>query len=232
MTGTLLFGLSSLVCGLAWTAPALIVARAVQGVSAAVMAGGFGATAALPALSPVLLRESRTEQRARSYDPFGALTATAALVAGGNLVVFLLGASAFGMSYTLSRYGQGVLGYSPLSFGLANAVMPVGAVVGSYAGQALVTRIGARPVAATGLSLVGLRHQHGGLPDRRGFGGRRGHVGRDLPHGRSGRPGRPDGGLPGRVHGMRRTRGGRAVLRTGAAAPETTTAHPGPADHT
>ncbi|MGW2566006.1 MFS transporter [Streptomyces sp. NPDC001537] len=263
MTGTLLFGLSSLLCGCAWSVGVLIAARAVQGVSAAVMApsalsllvdtfeegrdrnkalaiwsgsGGFGATAALLiggpltdvlgwewvfflnvpvallllALSPLLLRESRTVAPSLSYDPIGALTATAALVAcvyavveapragwlsvrttgllaaavllaalfirvearstaplvplrllrartvsGGNLVVFLLGAAAFGMSYTLSQYGQGVLGYSPLRFGLANVVMPAGAVVGSYAGQVLVTRIGARPVAVGGLALVG-----------------------------------------------------------------------------
>ncbi|MEV6999777.1 MFS transporter [Streptomyces sp. NPDC093982] len=263
VTGTLLFGLSSLLCGFAWAAGVLVAARAVQGVSAAVMApsalsillntfdegpernkalaiwsgsGGFGATAALLvggpltdglgwqwvfflnvpvallllALSPVLLRESRTETRARSYDPVGAFTITAALVAcvyavveapgagwlsartlgllagavllallfvriearsvaplvplrlmrsrsliGGNLVVILLGACAFGMSYTLSQYGQAVLGYSPLVFGLANVVMPAGAVVGSYAGQALVTRVGARPVAMGGLALVG-----------------------------------------------------------------------------
>jgi EmrB/QacA subfamily drug resistance transporter len=263
MAGTLLFGLSSLLCGLAWTAGVLVAARAVQGLSAALMApsalsllvstfeeghernkalaiwsgsGGFGATAALLiggpltgafgwewvfflnvpvaaallALTPVLLRESRTRSRARSYDPAGALAVTAALVAcvyavvdapragwlsprttgllvasvllaavfvrvesraaaplvplrllrarsvsGGNLVVFLLGASAFGMSYTLSQYGQGVLGYSPLRFGLCNVVMPIGAVVGSSVGQALVTRLGARPVAAGGLALVG-----------------------------------------------------------------------------
>lgn len=264
MTGTLLFALSSLLCGFAWTAGVLVAARAVQGVSAAVMAptalsillntfeegaernkalalwsgsGGFGATAALLiggpltdvlgwewvfflnvpvalvllALSPVLLRESRTEARTRSYDPAGALAVTAALLAcvyavveapragwlsaqtlgllaasavlallfvrvearsktplvplrllrsrgvsGGNLVVFLLGGSAFGMSYTLSQYGQGVLGYSPLRFGLYNVVMPVTAVIGSYAGQALVTRVGPRPVAVGGLTLVGV----------------------------------------------------------------------------
>lgn len=74
-------------------------------------------------------------------------------MSGANLVVFLLGATAFGMSYTLSQYGQGVLGWSPLRFGLANVVMPLGAVVGSYAGQALVTRVGARPVAVGGLTL-------------------------------------------------------------------------------
>ncbi|MFF0138071.1 MFS transporter [Streptomyces sp. NPDC005227] len=263
MTGTLLFGTSSLLCGFAWSAGLLVAARAVQGVSAAVMAptalallldtfaegpernkalavwsgcGGFGATAALLlggpltdllgwrwifflnvpaalvliALTPLLLRESRSDTRSRSYDPAGALTVTAAVVAcvyavveapgagwlsvrttgllalsaalltlftriearsahplvpprllrsravsGGNLVVFLLGSCAFGMSYTLSQYGQGVLGYSPLRFGLCNVVMPVTAVVGSYAGQALVTRLGARPVAAAGLALVG-----------------------------------------------------------------------------
>ncbi|MFJ9009958.1 MFS transporter [Streptomyces canus] len=261
MTGTLLFGLSSLLCGFAGTAAVLVAARAVQGVSAAVMAptalsillntfeegpernkalalwsgsGGFGATAALLiggpltdvlgwqwvfflnapvalallVLSPLLLRESRTEARTRSFDPVGALTTTGALVAcvyavveapragwlsprttgllalavvlalvflrtesrtaaplvplrllrsrtvsGANLVVFLLGATAFGMSYTLSQYGQGVLGWSPLRFGLANVVMPLGAVVGSYAGQALVTRTAARPVAVGGLTL-------------------------------------------------------------------------------
>jgi predicted MFS family arabinose efflux permease len=76
-------------------------------------------------------------------------------VSGGNLVVFLLGSCAFGMSYTLSQYGQGVVGYSPLRFGLYNVVMPATAVIGSYAGQALVTRIGARPVAVGGLALVG-----------------------------------------------------------------------------
>jgi EmrB/QacA subfamily drug resistance transporter len=264
MAGTLIFGVSSLVCGLAPTAGTLVAARAVQGVSAAVMApsalsllvstfeeghernkalaiwsgsGGFGATAALLiggplidvlgwewvfflnvpvallllALSPLLLRESRTAGRTRSFfDLAGALTATAALLAcvyavveapragwlsaqttgllaaaillalvftrvegrsatplvppgllrlrsvsGGNLTVFLLGSCAFGMSYTLSRYGQGVLGYSPLRFGLCNVVMPVGAVVGSYAGQALATRVGARLVAGGGLTLVG-----------------------------------------------------------------------------
>ncbi|MFD4041660.1 MFS transporter, partial [Streptomyces sp. NPDC058605] len=38
VTGTLLFGLSSLLCGFAWAAGVLVAARAVQGVSAAVMA--------------------------------------------------------------------------------------------------------------------------------------------------------------------------------------------------
>ncbi|MFD7406302.1 hypothetical protein ACFV7R_27300 [Streptomyces sp. NPDC059866] len=44
-------------------------------------------------------------------------------MSGGNLVVFLLGGCAFGMSYALSRYGQVVLGLSPLRFGLYNVVL-------------------------------------------------------------------------------------------------------------
>lgn len=258
LAGTVLFLVSSLLCGLAWTGGALIGARVVQGVSAALMApsalavvtamfvegpernkalaiwssvGGFGATAALLvggtltgalgwpwvfflnvpvavallALGPVLLSESRG--RARAYDPAGALTITlavsaavygivrapetgwtgastlvalgAAVVAGalfgwiesrsaaplvplrifrsrrltgGNLVMLLTAMGAFGTSFTVSLYAQGVLHYSPLRFGLATAVLPVMAVVGSYTAQAAIGRVGVRPVAMTGMA--------------------------------------------------------------------------------
>lgn len=264
MAGTVLFLISSLACGLAWSGGVLIGARAVQGVSAAVMApsalsvlmttfgegpernkaiafwggsGGGGATAALLiggaltgglswewvffinvpvalallALSPVLLRESRGVSIERAYDPAGAATITGALVlvvyaiagapeagwgsartagllacsvvlvatfallearskaplvplgifrsralVGGNLVVVLIGMAAFGMGFTLSQYAQQVLGYTPLQFGLGTAVMTATTLVGSYAGQALVTRMGPRPVAAGGAALLGL----------------------------------------------------------------------------
>jgi EmrB/QacA subfamily drug resistance transporter len=134
MTGVLLFTAASLVCGLAWSPAALLAARVVQGVGAAIMTptalsiisttfpegpernkalgiwgalGGIGATAAwliggplvdgpgwewiffinIPfglaalVLSPRLLSESRATLARRSYDPAGALTITAALVA-------------------------------------------------------------------------------------------------------------------------------------------------------
>jgi EmrB/QacA subfamily drug resistance transporter len=74
---------------------------------------------------------------------------------GGNLVLAALGMVGWGMSVTVSLYAQQVLGYSALEFGLGTAVMTVGAVVGSTAGQAIVTRIGFRPVAAVGLALTG-----------------------------------------------------------------------------
>jgi EmrB/QacA subfamily drug resistance transporter len=134
MTGTALFLVSSLLCGLAWTPGVLVAARVAQGVSAAMMVPsalsilmttfgegternkalavwsgtmGFGATAALLiggpivewldwqwifylnlpvaavllAVSPLLLRESRTRVGRRVFDPVGAVTLTVALFA-------------------------------------------------------------------------------------------------------------------------------------------------------
>ena len=73
---------------------------------------------------------------------------------GGNAVLAALGMVAFGMSLILTRYAQEVLGYSAVEFGLGTAVMTAMTIVGSIAGQALVTRIGAAPVAAAGLALT------------------------------------------------------------------------------
>jgi EmrB/QacA subfamily drug resistance transporter len=74
---------------------------------------------------------------------------------GGNLVLAALGMVAWGMSVTVSLYAQQVLGYSALQFGLGTSVMTVMAVVGSTTGQAIVTRLGFRPVAVVGLALTG-----------------------------------------------------------------------------
>ncbi|TDB84193.1 MFS transporter [Actinomadura sp. KC216] len=73
---------------------------------------------------------------------------------GGNLVMLLTGAGAFGTSFAVSQYAQGVLGYSPLKFGLATAVLPVMAVAGSYAAQAAIGRVDVRPVAMTGMAFM------------------------------------------------------------------------------
>jgi EmrB/QacA subfamily drug resistance transporter len=74
---------------------------------------------------------------------------------GGNVVLGLLGIVAWGMSLTVSLYAQQVLGYSPFKFGLGTAVMTAMTLVGSVGGQAIVTQIGPRPVAAAGLALTG-----------------------------------------------------------------------------
>jgi EmrB/QacA subfamily drug resistance transporter len=263
MVGLVLFTLASLLCGLAWSDDALIGARAIQGIGAAVMTptalsiittlfaegsernkalgiwgalGGFGATTAwliggplvdgfgwewiffinIPVgllavvLSPILLPESRGATAQRSYDPAGALTITGALVllvysvveapdagwtsaqtlllfagsaallgifaviesrhpaplvplrilrsrtiVGANAVMLLFATVAFGMPFILTLYAQQVLGYSAVKFGLTSVVFPAMAAVGSILGQAIVLRVGFRPVAAAGMALMG-----------------------------------------------------------------------------
>ena len=260
--GVLFFTVASLACGLAWSPAALIAARAVQGVGAAIMTptalsiisttfpegsernkalgiwsmmGATGATAAwliggplvegpgwewiffinIPlglaalALSPILLRESRGGLTRRSYDPAGALTITGSLallvyavveapdagwasaqtillfagsavllaafaliearhsaplvplrilrsktLVGANLVMLLFGTVGFGVPFILTLYGQQVLGYSAIKFGLGTVIFTVIAAVGSIVSQAVVLRVGFRPVATTGLLLL------------------------------------------------------------------------------
>ena len=263
MVGVVFFTAASLLCGLAGSDTALIGARAVQGIGAAIMTptalsiittifdegaernkalgiwgslGGGGATMAwliggplvdgpgwewiffinIPvglaalALSPILLRESRATTARRSYDPAGALTITGALVllvyavveapdkgwgdlqtillfaasavllaafgliesrhrapllplrilrsrtlVGANAVMLLFGTLPFGFSFALTLYAQQILGYSAVKFGLTSLVFPAGAAIGSILGQAIVLRVGFRPVAAVGMALMG-----------------------------------------------------------------------------
>jgi EmrB/QacA subfamily drug resistance transporter len=263
MIGVLFFTAASLMCGLAWSPAALLAARVVQGVGAAIMTptalsiitttfeegaernkalgiwgglGGIGAAAAwliggplvdgpgwewiffinIPlglaalALSPRLLRESRGALERRSYDPAGALTITAALVllvyalveapdvgwgdartillvagaavlfaafaliesrhraplvplrflrsrtlVAANAVMLLAGAVAVGMPFVLTLYAQQVLGYSALEFGVGSVVLAVAVTVGAIVAQAAVLKLGFRPVAATGIALMG-----------------------------------------------------------------------------
>jgi EmrB/QacA subfamily drug resistance transporter len=73
---------------------------------------------------------------------------------GGNVVLLTAGAAVDGMLIIVTLYAQEVLGYSTVQFGLGVAVMTVASVVGAIGGQALVTRVGLRPVALTGMILV------------------------------------------------------------------------------
>ena len=259
MGGISLFVLASVLCGGAWSGEVLVAARALQGVSAAVMAptalsivittfideaernkalgvwgglGGIGATAglllgglvtaslgwewifylnvpvglAILGLCPVLVRESREQAAPRKFDLVGAVTITAAplvlayavitapdgwrtvgllaaaaallvvfvvvesrssaplvplrlfrnrTLVGGNLLMLVVGLAVDGMLFPLTLYAQEVLGYSALQFGLASAVMTGMSVVGAFAGQALVTRLGVRPIAIGGMLLLG-----------------------------------------------------------------------------
>jgi MFS family permease len=58
------------------------------------------------------------------------------------------------MLIIVTLYAQELLGYSTVEFGLGVAVLTVMSVVGAASGQALVTRLGTRPVALTGMILV------------------------------------------------------------------------------
>src|SRR5215210_752109 len=80
----------------------------------------------------------------------------ARLLSGGNLVMLLAGMAAWGVGLTGSVYGQGVLGFSPLSYGLGTTVFTLGAVAGSFAAQRFVGRLGVGAIAAAGTALMGL----------------------------------------------------------------------------
>src|SRR5262249_48848094 len=62
---------------------------------------------------------------------------------------------AFGLPFILTLYAQEVLGYSAVKFGLTSLVFPAMASVGSVVGQSIVLRVGFRPVAAVGMTLMG-----------------------------------------------------------------------------
>jgi MFS family permease len=69
-------------------------------------------------------------------------------LAAADAVTVLLGTVAVGMPFVLTLYAQQVLGYSALRLGIA-------VTAGAIAGQAAVLTAGFRPVAATGMALLG-----------------------------------------------------------------------------
>jgi MFS family permease len=73
---------------------------------------------------------------------------------GANVVGLLVGASLFSMFFFISLYMQQVLGYSPIHAGLS--YLPLALVIMASAGIAsqLVTRLGYKPVLATGMLFI------------------------------------------------------------------------------
>jgi EmrB/QacA subfamily drug resistance transporter len=71
-------------------------------------------------------------------------------VAGANVAGLLLGAVTFSNFFILTLYVQQVLGYSALKAGLTFAFTAVSAVLFAGLAQALVTRVGPKPVMAAG----------------------------------------------------------------------------------
>ncbi|HEY4347099.1 MAG TPA: MFS transporter [Gaiellaceae bacterium] len=73
---------------------------------------------------------------------------------GANSVMLFFGAVVYGMPFILTLYTQEVLGYSPVRFGLTSIVFPIGAAIGSISGQAIVFKLGFKPVATVGMTLM------------------------------------------------------------------------------
>jgi EmrB/QacA subfamily drug resistance transporter len=73
---------------------------------------------------------------------------------GANLTGLFVAMSLFSMFFFVSLYMQQVLGYSPLKAGLAYLPLSAGIILAAGAASVLTTRIGFKPVLATGLVLV------------------------------------------------------------------------------
>jgi Na+/melibiose symporter-like transporter len=74
---------------------------------------------------------------------------------GANAVMLVFGTLGFGMPLVLTLYAQQVLGFSALEFGAGTAVLAVAAAASSLVAQGAVLKLGFRPVAATGMALIG-----------------------------------------------------------------------------
>jgi EmrB/QacA subfamily drug resistance transporter len=76
-------------------------------------------------------------------------------LAGANLIGFGLGTIVFSMFFLLSLYMQQVLGFSAMETGVGYLAVALTAIVASGVAQALVTRLGVKPVLALGMLLLG-----------------------------------------------------------------------------
>jgi EmrB/QacA subfamily drug resistance transporter len=94
------------------------------------------------------------EQRSRSplvdLKIFRRRTLTAA-----NVIGLLLGTMLFGLFFLLSLYQQDVLGFSPLRTGVGNLAIALTVIAASAISQALVTRVGVKPILMVGLAFLG-----------------------------------------------------------------------------
>jgi EmrB/QacA subfamily drug resistance transporter len=73
---------------------------------------------------------------------------------GANVVGLLVGASLFSMFFFISLYMQQVLGYSAIHAGLSYLPLALTIIVAAGIASQLVTRIGFKPVLATGMALI------------------------------------------------------------------------------
>ena len=73
---------------------------------------------------------------------------------GANIIGFGVGTMLVGMFFLLSLYMQDVLGFSALKTGLAYLAVSLTAIVASGISQALVTRLGVKPILSIGMIVL------------------------------------------------------------------------------
>jgi EmrB/QacA subfamily drug resistance transporter len=77
-------------------------------------------------------------------------------ITGANVVGLLVGASLFSMFFFISLYMQQVLGYSPIKAGLSYLPLAVSIILSAGIASQLVTKVGFKPILATGMGLIAL----------------------------------------------------------------------------
>jgi EmrB/QacA subfamily drug resistance transporter len=75
-------------------------------------------------------------------------------ITGANVVGVLVGASLFSMFFFISLYMQQVLGYSPIHAGLSYLPLAVSIILSAGIASQLVTKVGFKPILATGMGLI------------------------------------------------------------------------------
>ncbi|MEO8289894.1 MAG: MFS transporter [Gaiellaceae bacterium] len=106
-------------------------------------------TLAVALLATFLVIEMRVPQPLMPLRIFQVRTVT-----GANIVGLILGGVVFANFFLLTLYVQQVLGYSALKAGLTFLATAGTAVLSAGVAQALVTKVGVKPILATGLVLM------------------------------------------------------------------------------
>jgi EmrB/QacA subfamily drug resistance transporter len=75
---------------------------------------------------------------------------------GANVVGLLVGASLFSMFFFISLYMQQVLGYSAIKAGLSYLPLAVSIILSAGIASQLVTKVGFKPILATGMAFIGI----------------------------------------------------------------------------
>jgi MFS family permease len=98
-------------------------------------------------LTAFVVQEARTDNPLVSFSIFRIQTVTGANVAG-----LILSAALFSQFLMTTLYMQQVLGYSPMRTGLAYLAVAGTSVIWANISAQLVTRVGVKPVLATGMA--------------------------------------------------------------------------------